>query len=67
MTTRDISAHLREMYAVEVSADLISRVTDGVVEGAGRPYDCSTATSRFTGRYPTAALMRRAASTTSLP
>ena len=27
MTTRDIRAHLREMYAVDVSADLISRVT----------------------------------------
>jgi putative transposase len=32
MTTRDIRAHLREMYDVEVSADLISRVTDGVAE-----------------------------------
>jgi putative transposase len=32
MTTRDIRAHLREMYQVEVSADLISRVTDAVVE-----------------------------------
>jgi putative transposase len=32
MTTRDIRAHLREMYDVEVSADLISRVTDAVVE-----------------------------------
>ncbi len=32
MTTRDIRAHLREMYDVEVSADLISRVTDGVIE-----------------------------------
>jgi putative transposase len=32
MTTRDIRAHLREMYGVEVSADLISRVTDGVLE-----------------------------------
>src|SRR5262249_35477910 len=28
MTTRDIRAHLREMYQVDVSADLISRVTD---------------------------------------
>src|SRR5215470_1738379 len=35
MTTRDIRAHLREMYDVEVSADLISRVTDAVV--ANRP------------------------------
>jgi putative transposase len=32
MTTRDIRAHLREIYGVEVSADLISRVTDGVIE-----------------------------------
>src|SRR5215472_13388772 len=30
MTTRDIRAHLREMYGVEVSPDLISRVTDAV-------------------------------------
>lgn len=32
MTIRDIRAHLREMYDVEVSADLISRVTDAVAE-----------------------------------
>jgi len=32
MTTRDIRAHLREMYDVEVSADLVSRVTDAVAE-----------------------------------
>ena len=32
MTTRDIRAHLREMYDVDVSADLISRVTDAVIE-----------------------------------
>ena len=32
MTTRDIRAHLQEMYGVEVSADLISRVTDAVIE-----------------------------------
>src|SRR6201997_3969133 len=32
MTTRDIRAHLREMYDVEVSADLISRATDAVAE-----------------------------------
>src|ERR1051325_519136 len=32
MTTPDIRAHLREMYDVDVSADLISRVTDGVLE-----------------------------------
>ena len=43
MTTRDIRAHLREIYGVEVSADLISRVTDAVVdelaEWQGRPLD----------------------------
>ena len=32
MTTRDIRAHLREMYDVDVSPDLISRVIDGVPE-----------------------------------
>jgi putative transposase len=32
MTTRDIRAHLREMYDIEVSPDLISRVTDAVAE-----------------------------------
>jgi putative transposase len=43
MTTRDIRAHLREIYGVEVSADLISRVTDAVVdelaEWQSRPLD----------------------------
>ncbi len=32
MTTRDIQAHLEEIYGVEVSAELISRVTDGILE-----------------------------------
>src|SRR5690349_5128064 len=32
MTIRDIRAHLREMYDVDVSPDLISRVTDAVLE-----------------------------------
>ena len=43
MTTRDIRAHLREIYGVEVSQDLISRVTDAVMdelsEWQGRPLD----------------------------
>jgi hypothetical protein len=43
MTTRDIRAHLREMYGVEVSADLISQVTDAVAdelqEWQSRPLD----------------------------
>ncbi len=34
MTTRDIQAHLEEMYQVEVSPSLISEVTDGVMEEA---------------------------------
>ena len=32
MSVRDIQAHLGEIYGVEVSPDLISRVTDAVVE-----------------------------------
>jgi transposase-like protein len=32
MTTRDIRKHLKQIYGVEVSPELISRVTDGVVE-----------------------------------
>jgi Transposase, Mutator family len=43
MTTRDIRAHLREMYDVEVSPDLISGVTDAVAdelaEWQSRPLD----------------------------
>jgi putative transposase len=34
MSTRDIEAHLRELYGVSVGHDLISRVTDGVIEDA---------------------------------
>ena len=32
MTTRDIQAHLEEMYQVEVSPALISNVTDAVLD-----------------------------------
>ena len=32
MTTRDIRAHLQDIYGVEVSADLVSTVTDSVME-----------------------------------
>src|SRR5690349_275431 len=43
MSTRDIRAHLHKMYDVEVSPDLISRVTDAVVdelaEWQSRPLD----------------------------
>ena len=34
MSTRDISAHLQEIYGVEVGRDLISRVTDAVLDDA---------------------------------
>ena len=43
MTTRDIQDHLREIYGVEVSPDLISTVTDAVIndvkEWQSRPLD----------------------------
>lgn len=43
MTVRDIQAHLAEMYQVEVSPQLISNVTDAVIEEVtawqGRPLD----------------------------
>lgn len=43
MTTREITAHLEEIYGVEVSADLISTVTDSVsdevIEWQNRPLD----------------------------
>jgi transposase-like protein len=32
MTVREIRGHLQELYGVEVSPDLISRVTDAVLE-----------------------------------
>jgi putative transposase len=32
MTTRDIAAHLKEIYRVDISADFISKVTDAVIE-----------------------------------
>lgn len=34
MSTRDIEGHLRELYGTDVSPDLISRVTDAVVDEA---------------------------------
>ena len=43
MSTRDIEAHLAELYGVSVGRDLISRVTDAVIEDvkawAQRPLD----------------------------
>ena len=34
LSTRDIEAHLEEIYGVKVGRDLISRVTDAVMEDA---------------------------------
>lgn len=43
MTTREIEDHLREMYGIDVSAQFISRATDGlqqqIVEWQSRPLD----------------------------
>jgi putative transposase len=43
MSTRDISAHLQEIYGVQVGRELISKVTDAVLEDAtawqNRPLD----------------------------
>ncbi len=43
LTVREIQGHLQELYGVEVSPDLISRVTDAVLEEVrewqGRPLD----------------------------
>ena len=35
MTTREIRGHVEELYAVSVSAELISKVTDAVLEEGG--------------------------------
>ena len=46
MSTREITGHLRELYGIEVSADLISTVTDAVIEEVtawqNRPLEAST-------------------------
>ena len=34
LSTRDIEAHLEEIYGVKVGRDLISRVTEAVMEDA---------------------------------
>ena len=37
MTVLEIQGHLAELYSTEVSPDLISRVTDAVLEGMTEP------------------------------
>jgi putative transposase len=43
MSTREIQGHLRELYGLEVSPDLVSTVTDAVLdevaEWQGRPLE----------------------------
>ena len=56
MTVREIQGHLRELYAVEVSPDLISRVTDAVPdevrEWQNRLLDATTSrSSRSSGSF----------------
>ncbi len=52
MTVRDISAHLAELYGVDVGRDTISRVTDAVLEDIAawrsRPLDVSIRSSTST-------------------
>jgi len=36
LSTRDIEAYLRDLYGVDVGRDLISRVTDAVMDDARR-------------------------------
>lgn len=43
MTTRDVTAHLRDEYQVEISAELVSKITDAIIpelrEWQSRPLD----------------------------
>ena len=45
LSTRDIEAHLKEMYGVAVGRDLISRVTDAVIEDVANDSDGRSMTS----------------------
>ena len=50
MTVREIQGHLLELYGLEVSPDLISTVTDAVLETVGewqnRPLETRASTTR---------------------
>ena len=52
MSTRDISAHLEEIYGVEVGRDLISKVTDAVMEDARAWQTCHGCPEGNTKRRP---------------
>jgi putative transposase len=47
VSTRDIQAHVRELYGIEISADLVSAVTDAVIDEVSawqaRPLEASYA------------------------
>ena len=49
LSTRDIEAHLAEIYGVKVGRDLISKVTDGVMDDA-RAWAPAAAGGRLPGR-----------------
>jgi putative transposase len=55
MTTADIAAHLREVYGVDASKELISNVTDVVVDEIkawqSRPLDEARAAGSATGGH----------------
>ena len=45
MSTQDIQGHVHELYGIDISLDLVSAVTDSVIEDVGawqsRPLDAS--------------------------
>jgi len=63
MTVREIQGHLRELYAVDVSPDLISRVTDAVLTGPWMRSIRSCSSTRCGSRSATRAWSRTKPST----
>ena len=43
MTTREIAAHIGELYGTEISPDLVSAVTEAVLEEVGRGLEATYA------------------------
>jgi putative transposase len=41
MTTREIAEHIGELYGIEISADLVSAVTDAVLEEVAAWQSCA--------------------------
>ena len=56
MSTREILGHIREIYGIDASPDLISTVTDAVLDEVatwhGRPLDPGSAASSIPSRMP---------------